>query len=82
MDYWKDNLWGDTAVSGTRAALPCGYEFMGPSRMLFASDYPFGPEKGEDHMRECLYAVKEMKIPENEKKMILEDNAKVLLKLK
>jgi aminocarboxymuconate-semialdehyde decarboxylase len=82
MYYWKTNLWGDTALSGTRAALPCGYAFFGAERMLFATDYPFGPENGEGHIRECLAAVKEMKIPAREKKMILSDNAKKLLKMK
>jgi len=82
MDYWKTNLWGDTALSGTRAALPCGYAFFGAERMLFATDYPFGPENGEDYVRECLAAVKEMKIPAKEKKTIFADNAKKLLKMK
>ena len=82
MHYWKTNLWGDTALSGTRAALPCGYDFFGADRMLFATDYPFGPEKGEEHVRECLWAVKEMKIPAKEKKMIFADNAKKLLKMR
>ncbi|MFC1910256.1 amidohydrolase family protein, partial [Chloroflexota bacterium] len=54
MYYWKNNLWGDTALSGTRAALPCGYAFFGAERMLFATDYPFGEENGEDYIREGL----------------------------
>ena len=82
MDYWKNNLWGDTAVSGTKAALMCGYEFFGAERMMFATDYPFGPESGEDFIREGLTNVKGMKIPASEKKIILGHNAKKLLKIK
>jgi len=82
MDYWKNNLWGDTAVSGTKAALMCGYEFFGAERMMFGTDYPFGPESGEDFIREGLTNVKHMKIPASEKKIILGHNAKKLLKIK
>lgn len=81
-DYFKVNLWGDTALSGSKSSLPCGYDFFGADRMLFATDYPFGPERGEDYVRECLAAVKEMKIPAKKKKMILGDNAKKLFKIR
>ncbi|MFC1910798.1 amidohydrolase family protein [Chloroflexota bacterium] len=82
MDYWRDNLWGDTALSGTRAALACGYEFLGADRILYATDYPFGGEGGETYIRECLAAVKEMKIPDEEKRKILGENIKKLVKIR
>ena len=81
MDYWRDNLWGDTAMNGSRPALVCGYSFMGADRMLYATDYPFGGEQGERFVREGLAAVKEMKIPAVEKKKILGGNAKKLMKI-
>lgn len=80
-EYWE-NIYGDTAVSGTRAAFPCGYAFFGPDRMMYGTDYPFGPETGEDFVRENLAGIKEMQISQGDKKKILGENAKKLLKIR
>jgi predicted TIM-barrel fold metal-dependent hydrolase len=79
--YWG-NIYGDTALDGTVAAYPCGYEFFGPDRMAFGTDYPFGPESGEDFIRENLKGVKAMKIPDDSMEKILSGNAKKILKIK
>jgi predicted TIM-barrel fold metal-dependent hydrolase len=80
-DYWK-NFYGDTALDGTATAYDCGYAFFGPDRVVFGTDYPFGPEAGEDFIRSNLEGVKGMKIPEKSRKKILGENAKKLLKIK
>jgi aminocarboxymuconate-semialdehyde decarboxylase len=74
-------VYGDTAVDGTAAALPCGHAFFGTERMLFGTDYPFSPEKGEVYLRENLAIIKDWNLPEEDKKKILGENAKKLLKL-
>jgi predicted TIM-barrel fold metal-dependent hydrolase len=79
--YWG-NIYGDTALDGTVAAYPCGYAFFGPDRMAFGTDYPFGPEAGEDFIRENLRGVKAMSIPNDSMEKILNGNAKRLLKIK
>jgi predicted TIM-barrel fold metal-dependent hydrolase len=79
-EYWHQ-IYGDTAVDGTRGAYPCGYEFFGLYRMLFGTDYPAGPERGEDFIRENLLGVKAMDIPQEEMDLILGGNAKRLLKI-
>jgi predicted TIM-barrel fold metal-dependent hydrolase len=79
-DYWS-NIYGDTAVSQTAAALPCGYAFFGAERMVFGTDYPFGPENGLAYIRDNFQAVKNLDIPEHEREMILAGNAKKLLKI-
>jgi aminocarboxymuconate-semialdehyde decarboxylase len=76
-----ERIYGDTAVDGTAAALPCGHAFFGTERMLFGTDYPFAPEKGEVYLRENLAIVKEMDLPETDRALILGGNAKKLLKL-
>lgn len=78
--YWG-NIYGDTAVDGTAGAFPCGYAFFGSDRMMYGSDYPFGAEAGEDFIRENLAGVKAMAIPEDEKRKILGENAKKMLKI-
>jgi aminocarboxymuconate-semialdehyde decarboxylase len=75
------NIYGDTAVDGTLGAFPCGYAFFGADRLLYGSDYPFGPEAGEDFIRENLACVKSMAIPDDEKEKILGGNAQKLLKI-
>ena len=80
-EYLK-RVYGDTALEGV-AALACGYAFFGPDRMVFGTDYPFGPGKGgEVFVRNRLAAIKTMKIPKTHKAKILEINAKKLLKLR
>ncbi|MEW6665999.1 MAG: amidohydrolase family protein [Thermodesulfobacteriota bacterium] len=76
-----ERIYGDTAVDGTAAALPCGHAFFGTERMLFGTDYPFSPEQGEVYLRENLRIVKEMNLPEADKAKILGGNAKKLLRL-
>jgi len=76
-----ERVYGDTAVDGTAAALPCGHAFFGTERMLFGTDYPFSPERGEVYLRENLAIIKNWDLPEEDKKKILGVNAKKLLKL-
>lgn len=76
-----ERIYGDTAVDGTAAALPCGHAFFGTERMLFGTDYPFSPEKGEVYLCENLAIVKEWDLPEEDKIKILGENARKLLKL-
>jgi predicted TIM-barrel fold metal-dependent hydrolase len=81
IEYSFDRLYGDTAVDGTAAALPCGHAFFGTERMVFGTDYPFSPENGELYLRENLAIVKEMDLPEDDKAKILGGNTKQMLKL-
>ncbi|MFC1910260.1 amidohydrolase family protein [Chloroflexota bacterium] len=80
-EYFKRNIYGDTAVCGTKSAHMCGYEFFGADRMMFGTDYPFGPERGEDFIREGMACMKAMDIPEADKLKIYGGNAKKLLKI-
>jgi predicted TIM-barrel fold metal-dependent hydrolase len=50
--------------------------------MMYGSDYPFGPEAGEDFIRSNLEGIKSMNIPAEDKEKILGGNAKELLKIK
>jgi aminocarboxymuconate-semialdehyde decarboxylase len=81
ISEYYGNIYGDTAVDGTPGAYDCGYGFFGADRMMYGSDYPFGPEAGEDFIRENLAGVRAMTIPETEKKKILGENAKKMFKI-
>ena len=80
-EYWK-NIYGDSALSGGPAeAYACGYAFFGPDRVVFGSDYPFGPEAGERFVRANMAGLKSLNIPAEDMKRILGENAKRLLKI-
>ena len=59
----------------------CGYAFFGADHMVFATDMPYDPELGDIYVRETIHAVEGMDIPNSEKKMIFEDNARELMRL-
>jgi predicted TIM-barrel fold metal-dependent hydrolase len=48
---------------------------------MYGSDYPFGPEAGELHIRANLEGVKSIDAPEEAMVKILGGNAKKLLKI-
>lgn len=78
--YWR-NFYGDTALDGSADAFVCGYSFFGEDRVVFGTDYPFGPKKGEKFLAENLNAVKKARIPRDAKEKIFSTNTKKLLKL-
>jgi aminocarboxymuconate-semialdehyde decarboxylase len=80
LDYFR-MFYADTAVSGSTPALMCGYEFFGADRLLFGTDMPYDSQIGDRYTRDTILSIKEMEIPDSEKKKIFEDNAKVLFRL-
>ena len=80
VQYFKE-MYADTVVNGSLGALECAYRFYGPDHIVFATDYPFGPEKGERWVAETLKSVADMQIPKDEKEMILDTNARKMLRM-
>jgi len=81
IETYFEQIYGDTALDGgPLGALICGYAFFGSNRMLFGSDYPFGPP--ERFIGENIAGIKAMPISKEEKEKILGKNAAKLLKLK
>ena len=80
-EYWK-NIYGDSAVSaGPPEVYACGYAFFGPDRVVYGSDYPFGAEAGEKHIRGNLAGLKSLNISAGDMQKVLGGNAKRLLKI-
>jgi predicted TIM-barrel fold metal-dependent hydrolase len=79
--YWN-RIYGDTAMgAGKRAVFELGYDFFGPHRLLFGTDYPFGPDGGEAGIRGSFAGIRSMDIPETDRERILGTNARELLKI-
>ena len=78
VDYFR-RFYADTVLGGSTAALRCGLEFFGPERVVFATDFPFGPENGLWFLRENMRSVDEIDIPAGERDGIYFGNALRLL---
>jgi predicted TIM-barrel fold metal-dependent hydrolase len=71
LSYFR-RFYGDTAVNGHQPALAAGYEFFGPEHIVYGSDYPFVP------IGVSLEAVRDWKLPGDERAGILAGNARRL----
>jgi predicted TIM-barrel fold metal-dependent hydrolase len=77
LDYFR-RFYVDTAdhpSSTLRSAL----EFFGPDRLVFGTNYPYGPEEGRLFIRNCLQAVEGLGLPAEQSDRILGTNAARLL---
>jgi predicted TIM-barrel fold metal-dependent hydrolase len=79
-DYFK-MFYADTALFGARHAVECGLKFFGVNQVVFASDFPFDPEKGTYNIRETIKDIDGLEISEADRKTIYEGNARRLLHL-
>ena len=78
IDYFR-RFYADTVLGGSTAALRCGLDFFGPERVVFATDFPFGPENGLWFLRENMRSVDELEMPARERDGIYFGNALKLL---
>ncbi len=63
------------------ATLRCVLDFFGPDRLVFATNYPYGPEEGCLFVRNSLKAINELNLKSEEKDKILGSNAVRILDL-
>jgi aminocarboxymuconate-semialdehyde decarboxylase len=76
LDYLHD-FYGDTALFGGGVhAVRCGLEFFGADHMVFATDTPLGP------IAPTIARIRELDIPEGDRRKILAGNAERLLRRK
>jgi len=80
FDYFKMFV-ADTALFGARDAMECGLAFFGADQVVFASDFPFDPEKGTFNIRETIRDIDGLKVSDADRKKIYEGNARRLLKM-
>ena len=79
IDYFR-RFYGDTVLGGATAALKCGIDFFGADHVVFATDFPYGPELGMVFLRENMKSVNEVDIPEADRDGIYFGNALRLLR--
>lgn len=71
----------DTAVGGSTAAIKCTYEVFGADKLVFATDAPFGPEKGESRLANYPKMIKSLGLSEVETEKIFSGNAREIFNL-
>ena len=79
-EYFK-MMFHDTAIYGSIPALNCAGAVFGADRLIFATDYPFGPEDGAYFLSATKDSVEKMNASEDEKKKIYSENATKLFGL-
>ncbi len=78
LDYFR-RFYADTVLNSTVNAFDCGYSFFGSDRVVFATDFPYGPEKGERWLKDTLFQIKNAELSQAEKDQILGGNLQRLL---
>lgn len=73
--YFRNNIWITTSGCGWEPAIRFCMDVLGPERVLYAMDYPYQQSTDE------LAAYDRMKFTADEKKMLMEDNARHVFRL-
>jgi uncharacterized protein len=79
LDYFKE-FYADTAMFGGTYGLPCGYEFFGADKVVFASDAPLAPIPV--HVKVLEDFLREHELGADVRRKIMLSNAERLLKMK
>lgn len=72
-DYFR-MFFADTALSGAVGATRCGFDYFGPDRVLFASDFPFDAEGGSYLVRETVNALNALELATPVRRKINHEN--------
>ena len=80
MDQLR-KLYYDTAVGGNEAAVKCGYDVFGADRMVFSTDYPWGPNGGRGRLELYPKAILKLGTTESEQATIYNRNLKKIFRI-
>lgn len=81
QEYIKNSFYYDTAVGGSLAAIKCGYEVFGAKQIIFATDYPWGPDGGTKRLSKYPDLVRSLDADNNDLDLIFSGNTRRLLRL-
>jgi uncharacterized protein len=74
LEYFRE-FYADTAMFGGRYGLPCGLDFFGADRVVFATDAPLGP------IAKTIKVIDDLDLDKAERAKIMDGNALALMKM-
>jgi len=80
-EKFRESFFYDTAVGGSSEALRCAYQVFGVDRLVYATDFPYGPDGGVERLEKYPQTVKALNLSEDEWEKIMHRNAEKMLKL-
>jgi len=69
----------DTALGGSSTALNCATDFFGNDRVVFGTDYPFGPERGRRPLMQAVEMIDNASMSADERRGVYGGNLESLL---
>jgi aminocarboxymuconate-semialdehyde decarboxylase len=81
LDHFR-RFYNDCISNGSPTAVRVALDFFGADRILFGTDFPFGPENGERWSLDELHTIRTMPMPEDDREKIFHRNAQRLLNLR
>lgn len=72
-DYFR-KFYNDSMVNGSAAAMRCGLDFFGATRVMYGTDFPMGPNNGEDWPVEVLDTIRSLNLDAAELDQVLGGN--------
>ena len=78
LDYFKE-FYGDTAMFGGKYGLPCGIDFFGPDKVVFATDAPLAPIPV--HIKVLDQVLTDLELGPEVRRKIMVGNAEKLLNM-
>jgi predicted TIM-barrel fold metal-dependent hydrolase len=80
LDYFKKFFY-DTAVGGSEAAIKCCIETFGVESVVFATDYPWGPDHGRSRLASYPGKIRSLGLSKADEEKIFSGNVSKILKL-
>jgi predicted TIM-barrel fold metal-dependent hydrolase len=79
-DYFR-KFYNDSMVNGSAAAMRCGLEFFGAERVMYGTDFPMGPNDGEDWPVEVLDTIRSLDLGAADLQLVLGGNLRRILRM-
>ena len=74
-------IYYDTAVESRASILRLAFDVLGTERIIFGTDVPYGPDSGNDRLRNCPKIIKSLGLPDKTVNAILANNILRIIKI-
>ena len=78
LEYYR-SFYADTVVNDSATQLRCTYDFFGADQVVFATDYPYGPDGGRHWLESTLELVDDLDVPQEVRTAIFGENIRSIV---